>query len=206
MSTMAANIPPVAARIGRAPSTTHAEISHTALRLFIDRGFDRVTVDEISVACGIGRRTFFRYYPSKNDLPWGQFDDLLDGLRDDLRTLGDDLPLAEALREAIIAFNQVPDHELAFHRQRMQLLLHVPTLLAHSTLRYEAWRQVIADYVAERMARSALDHVPQTIAWVCLGISLAAYEQWLREENTSLSDLIGEGFVSSHKLFASYTS
>ena len=186
-----------AVRIGRAPSTTHAEITHIGLRLFIDRGFDQVTVDEISAACGIGRRTFFRYFPSKNDLPWGEFDRMLEGLRAHFRETGPQVPLAEALRVAIVAFNHVPDHELAFHRQRMELLLNVPTLVAHSTLRYAAWRQVVADFVAERTGYLPTDHGPQSLGWICLGISLAAYEQWLREETASLADLINEGFATA---------
>lgn len=189
-------------RIGRAPATTHADISHTGLSLFIERGFDRVTVDEIAAACGIGRRTFFRYFPSKNDLPWGQFDLMLDELGHQLRDMGTDLPLPEALRVAIVTFNEVPEYEVAFHRQRMELLLHVPTLLAHSTLRYEAWRQVIADYVAERTGHQPRDHVPQTLGWICLGISLAAYEQWLREEDASLSHLLDDGFATARDMLS----
>jgi len=188
---------PSAVRIGRAPSTTHAEITHIGLRLFIDRGFDHVTVDEISAACGIGRRTFFRYFPSKNDLPWGQFDQMLEGLEAHFRAIDPEVPLADALRVAIVAFNHVPDHELAFHRQRMELLLNVPTLVAHSTLRYAAWRQVVAEFVAERTGHLPTDHAPQSLGWICLGIALAAYEQWLRDETASLADLINEGFATA---------
>ena len=64
-------------RIGRAPATTHGELSHLALALFLERGFEQTTVDDIVEAAGIGRRTFFRYFRSKNDLPWGDFDQLL---------------------------------------------------------------------------------------------------------------------------------
>lgn len=187
-------------RIGRHPSTTHAEISHTGLRLFIERGFDRVTVDEIAAACGIGRRTFFRYFPSKNDLPWGQFDDMLDGMRAHLASLPRSLPLRDALRIAIVVFNHIPHHELQYHRERMTLLLTVPSLVAHSTIRYQTWRQVVADFVAERLGGSANGLVPQTIAWVCLGVSIAAYEQWLATDDTSLSDLLDEGFLATRDL------
>ncbi len=187
-------------RIGRHPATTHAEISHTGLRLFIDRGFDRVTVDEIASACGIGRRTFFRYFPSKNDLPWGQFDDMLRGMRDHLHSLPRSLPLRDALRIAIVVFNHIPADELQYHRERMTLLLTVPSLVAHSTIRYASWRQVIADFVAERLGGSPGELRPQTIAWVCLGVSIAAYEQWLAHPDASLSDLLDEGFLAARDL------
>lgn len=189
-------------RIGRQPATTHADISHTGLRLFIERGFDRVTVDDIAAACGIGRRTFFRYFPSKNDLPWGQFDEMLKAMRAHLASLPLGLPLGEALRTAIIVFNQFPESELQYHRERMTLLLTVPSLVAHSTIRYASWRQVIADYAARRLAVPATSLVPQTIGWVCLGISIAAHEQWLADERSSLSDLLDEGFLAAGELMA----
>ncbi len=187
-------------RIGRQPATTHAEISHTGLRMFVERGFDRVTIDDIATACGIGRRTFFRYFPSKNDLPWGQFDEMLQGMREHLDSLPRSLPLRDALRIAIVVFNHIPPDERQYHRERMTLLLTVPSLVAHSTIRYASWRQVIADFAAERLGAPASSLVPQTIGWVCLGVSIAAYEQWLADERASLSDLLDQGFLAARDL------
>ncbi|MDR5700470.1 mycofactocin system transcriptional regulator [Agromyces aerolatus] len=181
-------------RMGRAPSTTPAEISHAALRLFMDRGFDATTIDDIAREAGIGRRTFFRYFSSKNDLPWGEFDDLLDRMRAHLAGMPADLPMMEQLRRSIVEFNRVPDEEREYHRRRMALLLHVPTLLAHSTLRYASWRQVVAEHVARRLGLPESDLIPQTMAWTCLGVCLAAYEQWLLEEDGDLLDLLDEAF------------
>jgi len=87
-------------RIGRAPATTHGELSAIALELFLERGYEETTVDDIAAAAGIGRRTLFRYFPSKNDLPWGDFDALLAIMRAHLSDLRPDLPIMEALREA----------------------------------------------------------------------------------------------------------
>jgi mycofactocin system transcriptional regulator len=187
--------PPQRARLGRSPSTTHAHISHVALELFMERGFDATTVDEIARAAGIGRRTFFRYFPSKNDVPWGEFDTMLEGMRAHLAALPDDLPIMEQLRRSIIEFNRVPESEWEYHRRRMELLLNVPTLLAHSTLRYRAWRQVVADHVARRLELPADDLIPQTMAWTCLGVCLAAYEQWLTDGERTLLQLLDEALL-----------
>ena len=142
-------------RIGRAPVTTHGELSHVALGLFLEHGFENTTVDDIAAAAGISRRTLFRYFPSKNDLPWGDFDSLLEEMREHLLSFDKQLPLATILKHAIIDFNRYPDRELDFHRNRMELLLRVPSLVAHSSLRYAAWRRVIAEYVGERRGEGA---------------------------------------------------
>ena len=181
-------------RLGRAPSTTHADLSHVALRMFMERGFDATTVDDIAREAGIGRRTFFRYFPSKNDVPWGDFDVLLARMRSHLASLPDDLPLMEQLRRSILEFNRFPESEWEYHRRRMDLLLHVPTLLAHSTLRYASWRQVVAEHVARRLGLPEDDLIPQTMAWTCLGVCLAAYEQWLVDADAQLLDLLDEAF------------
>jgi mycofactocin system transcriptional regulator len=179
---------------GRRPSTTHAELSHIALALFVEHGFDAITLDDIAAAAGIGRRTLFRYVASKNDLPWGDFDELLVRLREQLTHMPDDRPLLDVLRVAIIEFNRVPAEEVPFHRQRMELLLNVPALAAHSTLRYAGWRHVIAEYAARRLGVAPDSLAPQAIAWAMLGVALAAYEHWLRETDADLSVLLHEGF------------
>jgi len=54
---------------GRPEATSHAAIEQAAFRLFGDSGFDATTLDAIAAEVGVGRRTLFRYYASKNDIP-----------------------------------------------------------------------------------------------------------------------------------------
>ena len=191
-----------APRLGRQPSTSHAELSHLALELFIEKGFDATTVDEIAASAGIGRRTFFRYFASKNDLPWGDFDALLGSLRDFLAGLPAELPLVDALRLAVIEFNRFPHEEVPYHRRRMSLLLNVPTLVAHSTLRYASWRRVIAEFAAARLGLDENDLEPQVIAWTALAVSLSAYEEWLKHDDTELTVLLDSAFRMLGDTFA----
>jgi len=161
-----------------------------AFSLFAAHGFDATTVDEIAAAAGIGRRTFFRYFPSKNDIPWGAFEDELERMRVRLKACRPEVPLMDAIRVALIDFNRVAPAQVPLHRRRMELILRVPTLLAHSTLRFTAWRAVVAEFVAERTGRRPDDLAPQAIAQAVLGVSVAAYEHWLDDPDSDLGTLL----------------
>ena len=190
-----------APRVGRAPSTSRAALSHVALKLFLERGFEQTTVDDIAAAAGIGRRTLFRYFPSKNDLPWGDFEAGLTGMREFLAAGDPDLGLVEALSAAVIEFNRFPEEEIPFHRERMYLLLNVPALVAHSSLRYVEWRAVVSDFAAARLGVDADAIEPRTIGWMFLGASLSAYEQWLRSDDADLIALLGSAFALLRSVF-----
>ena len=177
---------------GRRRVTSRAELEQAAFGLFAARGFDATTVDEIAAAAGIGRRTFFRYFPSKNDIPWGAFETELDRMRVRLKACPAQVPLMEAIRVALIDFNQVAPAQVTLHRRRMELILRVPTLLAHSTLRFAAWRAVIAEFVAERSGRRPDDLAPQAIAHAVLGVAIAAYERWLDDPGADLGALLDD--------------
>ncbi len=180
------------ARPGRRPVTTRAELEQVALELFTERGFDETTVDDIAMAAGIGRRTFFRYFASKNDAVWGEFDKGLAALRARLAQDGPARPLLDELREAVLAFNQLDPADVPWHRERLALILRVPALQAQSTLRYAAWRAVVAEAAAARLGLSPGDLLPQLVAHCCLGAALTAYEQWLQRPGSELSPLIDQ--------------
>ena len=71
------------------------------------------------------------------------------------------------------------------HRQRMALILHVPALQAHSTLRYAAWRDGVARFAAAGSDVPVDALQPQLVAHVALAAAVAAYEQWLRDEQAA---------------------
>ena len=178
------------ARAGRKPVTSRAELEHVAFDLFDRQGFERTTVDDIARAAGIGRRTFFRYFPSKNDVPWGNFEAELERMRLRLKALPSQMPLMEAIRVAIVDFNTFPPEQIGLHRRRMRLILQTPALQAHSTLRYAAWRQVIGEFAGERIGQCPDALAPRTIGYVALGVAIAAYEQWLETGEADLSELM----------------
>jgi mycofactocin system transcriptional regulator len=181
-------------RVGRRRSTTRDHITHVALELFATRGFDDVSVDDVAHAAGISRRTLFRYFSSKNAIPWADFDASLTDLRDLLNAVPHDVPLDAALRSALLEFNSFDESETPRHRRRMQVILQTDALQAYSMTMYAGWRGVIAAFVARRLDTKPTALVPQTVAWTVLGVALTAYEQWLADETVSLPDALGEAF------------
>ena len=181
-------------RLGRKRSTTQDHITGVALDLFAEHGFDDVSVDDVARAAGIARRTLFRYYPSKNAIPWGDFDAHLDLMRGLLHAEPDDAPTSVALRSALLAFNSFDEAETAHHRQRMRVILETAALQAHSMTMYAGWRAVVADFVARRLGVEASDLIPQTTAWTMLGVAMSAYERWLADETVSLQIALGDAF------------
>jgi TetR/AcrR family transcriptional regulator, regulator of mycofactocin system len=181
-------------RLGRRPSTTQDHITAVALDLFAARGFDEVSVADVAAAAGIARRTLFRYYPSKNAIPWGDFDAHLGHLRDLLDAVPDDAPVGASLRSALLGFNSFSEAETARHRTRMRVILETAALQAHSMTMYAGWRAVVAEFVARRIGAKAGDLVPQTVAWTLLGVALSAYGHWLGDESVSLAEALGDAF------------
>ncbi|WP_406444404.1 mycofactocin system transcriptional regulator [Streptomyces sp. NBC_00631] len=178
------------ARAGRPRATSRAALERLGFELFARRGFDDTTVDDIAAAAGIGRRTFFRYFASKNDLVWGDFEEQLVRLDTLLAAADPDTPLMDALREAVVDFNRFDPAAVPWHRQRMTLILSVPTLQADSAVRYASWRALVTEFAARRLGRPAADMLPRLIGGTVLAACVTAYEQWLADEDADLSALL----------------
>lgn len=183
---------PSPARLGRRPATTRAALEEAALTLFARDGFDETSVEAIAAAAGIARRTVFRYCTSKTDLVWGDFEAGLERMRRQLHTTDDSVPIAQAIRSAVVDFNWLPPEQVPLHRQRMTLILRVSTLRANSTLRFAQWRQVVAEFAGQRLAVSPESLLPRTLAHCALGAAVAAYECWLDDPASDLAALLDE--------------
>ncbi|MPY81073.1 MAG: mycofactocin system transcriptional regulator [Actinophytocola sp.] len=183
-------------RRGRRPATSKHELERVAFDLFERAGFEDTTVDDIAAAAGIGRRTFFRYFDSKNDVVWGSFTEQLDAMREQFGRCSADQPIMAALREVVVNFNRFDPAEVPWHRRRMELILRVPALQAHSTLRYAEWRTVVAEFVADRLGLDVDALIPRTVSHATLGVCIAAYEHWLTQADARLTDILDDALAS----------
>jgi mycofactocin system transcriptional regulator len=187
--------------VNRASQQTSIEaVEKAALELLAVRGFDDTSAEDIAAAAGISRRTFFRYFGTKNNIPFGNYAALLRELEDWLVSQPDDRPMFEVIVEAVVRFNRVHTDGPVAHRERMELIMHTPALRANAALVNAEWQAVLARYAAARMGEPADALGPQLVAHVSLGAASAAYEQWLRDESSDLVEVMQRAFEMAQAL------
>jgi mycofactocin system transcriptional regulator len=172
-----------------------ARVEQAALDLFALKGFEAVIIDDIAAAAGISRRTFFRYFATKADAVWGNFAAHTTRLE---RLLADTDPGQPVLASVCAAYIEVNDYaagELPLLRERMQLILTEPALLAHSQLRYADVDRVVAEHVARRTGTSPAALVPRLVAVSTRAAATTAFELWLADERTPLAQQLRESFT-----------
>ena len=180
--------------------TSTLEIERAALRLFEAQGFESTTIEEIAAAAGISRRTFFRYFASKNDILYAGFDDLLAELEQWLADADADRPMLDVIAEATVRFNRVHDDGARAHRERMELILHTPALRANASLRHAEWGGVVSRFAASRLGVAEDDLAAQVVGHAALGAANAAYERWLTDTSADLADLVTQAFTMTQSL------
>jgi AcrR family transcriptional regulator len=176
-----------------------------ALELFAARGFDAVTVDDLAAAGGVGRRTFFRYFPTKLDVVLGELDDALDALVATLHTVPAGLDPVAACRAAFLQVNAYADDDVPVLRRRLRLIETVPEVSARAGVRYAAWERAVAIDAAARWACSAAELRPQVFARVVVAAMRGVFTTWLdvpAGDGAGLRALVGEAFDDLGRGFA----
>lgn len=181
---------------------TRAEIAQHALALFAADGFDDVTVDHIAASAGISRRTFFRYFDTKEDALLPGDASRLQRLEEALRARPPSEEPFDAVRGAVLDLAQ--DYETSNEEflQQARLVLATPSVHARS-LRHQAEREaVIRVFVAERTGHPETSLLPQLLAAGCMAGLRAALATWLDDNGrtdlvalaTAALDVLGDGF------------
>jgi AcrR family transcriptional regulator len=176
-----------------------------ALELFAMRGFDAVTVDDLAAAGGVGRRTFFRYFPTKLDVVLGELDDALAALVATLRTVPAGFDPVTACREAFLQVNAYADDDVPALRRRLRLIETVPEVSARAGVRYAAWERAVAADPATRWGCSAEELRPQVFARVVVAAMRGVFTTWLDApggDGARLRALVGEAFDDLGRGFA----
>jgi AcrR family transcriptional regulator len=164
--------PPLGLR-ARKKARTREDIQRHALRLFREHGYEATTVSQIAAAAEVSESTFFRYFPTKEDVVlWDAFDPLL---LDALRRQPDELVPVAALRAAFReVLGPLPAAERAALRERLALVLSIPPVRATGASRFGGPLRQLAEVIAERVGRTPDDFCVRTLLGAVAGVCLAA--------------------------------
>ena len=77
---------------------TRQQIADVAMRLFVQRGFDRVTVAEVAAEAGVSEKTVFNYFPTKEDLFFDEIPERARKLSESIRSRPDGESILDTLR------------------------------------------------------------------------------------------------------------
>jgi AcrR family transcriptional regulator len=169
--------PPASPRPGlreRKKARTRAAIREHALRLFREQGYDATTVEQIAEAAEVSPSTFFRYFPTKEDVVLQDDMDLLwlEAIRQQPPDVG---PIA-ALRASVrAAFAGMGEGEWAQLRETTELAVAVPAVRARMLAELARTTQILAAAVAERSGRDSGDFAARVLAGAVVGIAMAAW-------------------------------
>jgi TetR/AcrR family transcriptional regulator, regulator of mycofactocin system len=172
-----------------------ARIEKAALDLFSLKGFEQVTVDDVAAEAGISRRTFFRYFATKADAVWGHFAAHVARLEELLSGPDDGRSVLDRVCAAYVEVNDYAEADLPVLRERMRLILTEPALLAHSELRYAEIDRVVAEHVARRTGTRPDALLPRLVATTTRAAATTAFEVWLADGRTRLTDDLHAAFT-----------
>jgi AcrR family transcriptional regulator len=158
----------------RKKAKTRAAIQEHALRLFRERGYDATTIEQIADAAEISPSTFFRYFPTKEDLVLYDALDpfFLGALARQPAHLSPIRALRAAFREALTEAS--PD-EMARQLERAQLMVEVPDLRMRALDQIVTSLDLFAEAVAARVGRPADDLRVQALVGAVAGVGIVAW-------------------------------
>ncbi|WP_217184777.1 TetR family transcriptional regulator [Streptomyces sp. AC495_CC817] len=163
---------------------TRRDIHAAALRLAREHGFDKITVDMISAEVGVSPRTFFNYFPSKEDAVLLGPAQLPPPLAEEFVAAGAAPPqdvLADLTRLLVRDLTENPPDREEMHGI-FELAHSHPAVLAAMLARFDGFQRSIADAVAERLGEQPDDEVPSLIAALALAAIRNGLERWTRDE------------------------
>jgi AcrR family transcriptional regulator len=158
----------------RKKAQTEARIWRIAVGLFVERGFDQVSVAEIAAAADVSKVTVFNYFPTKEDLVMSAPEQHVDDLAAAVRERAPGQSVVAALREQYLGALDRHDPAVGFSDQKfildvLRLIMETPSLRERSL----AMSMAAESALAGELAAQSADHDPLIAAVVAAQLSAA---------------------------------
>lgn len=167
-------------------------LTAAAEELFLARGFEAVTVEEIAQTAGVSRRTFFRYYRSKEDVLVERADQLGEQLLAELAARPLNEPPLLAIRNALVPAIEYGLAEPELVRNTIRLLRETSALRRAVMERRSRLEERIAALMVQRMDATGHDNTPMLLAFLTRALHDTAFNAWYDHETDDIAGLIDD--------------
>lgn len=180
-------------------------IQAEALRLFEAQGYEQTTVEQIAEAAETSTTTFYRYFPTKEDVV---LDDDYDSL---IQQVADSRPRGEspdatirAVISAVVAASETDEDHI---RARLRFIATVPAVDARYAAEERKTIDLLARVLADRTDRPADDYQIELTAAALVAILFTATRRWAtQDEPSSLATLIDQAMTVIDRLTTSLST
>jgi AcrR family transcriptional regulator len=161
----------------RKKARTRASIREHALRLFREQGYQRTTVEQIAAAAEVSPSTFFRYFPTKEDLVLQDDMDvrMIEAFERQPPGLGPIAAVRAATREMFDGYSQA---DLDVIRQTTALTVTVPEVRARALDEFARTITIVGEALARRAGRPADDLAVRATAGAIIGVIMSITMPW----------------------------
>ena len=161
----------------RKKARTRASLREHALRLFREQGYAETTVEQIAAAAEVSPSTFFRYFPTKEDVVLQDDMDarMLEALDRQPPEMAPIAAIRAASRDAIESFGP---EELETFRVSTELTLTVPEIRARAMDEFARTISAMGEAIAHRAGRSGRDINARVLAGAVVGVIMAVTMPW----------------------------
>jgi len=173
-----------------------AELANAAWALFARKGYEATTVAEIAAAAGVSRRTFFRYYSSKEEVLVATSD----AVAEEMLAAVAARPLSEApmlaIKGALVPVLQRSLADVERSRAIIRLLRESNSLRRAMLDRHARMEERLAEHLAERLGSDTMsDSTPALLAFVARALMDTAFNVWYDQRRDDISALVDELFA-----------
>ncbi|MDS1135382.1 TetR/AcrR family transcriptional regulator [Nitratireductor indicus] len=172
---------------------TMERITEAGIRLFLNRGYEATTLDDIAAAASISRRTFFHYFKSKDEILISLQSGMGTMIAEAIRETPPDKQPIEAVREAVIKACAAvpPDDMLAID----QLMRSSETVQARKQASYVEHERTLLAALRERWPQSEREPALQLVVMIAMGAIRLSTKAFNREAGARpMPDLLRETF------------
>ena len=161
----------------RKKAKTRAAIREHALRLFRENGYQRTTVEKIAEAAEVSPSTFFRYFPTKEDIVLQDDMDtrMIEALERQPAGLAPIAAVRAATREMFTSYTQA---DLDILQETIALTVTVPEIRARALDEFARTISVVSEALAKRAGRPADDLAVRTTAGAIIGVMMSITMPW----------------------------